>query len=169
MREVHPEDGVAWLQECEVDRHVGACSRVWLDVCVFGAKDLLCTVTGDVFDDIHPFAPAVVAVAWVAFGVLVCQRASLRFTNSTRDNIFAGNQLEFVCLPGILAADCCKHIRVSFREVGFKRRQRMASFRHASRTNNYQRFYRGRLLTAGHKGEQSMTESANPLFNQQQC
>ena len=47
VRQVHPEDRVARLQQREVDRHVGLRARVRLDVGVLGAEERLRAVDGE--------------------------------------------------------------------------------------------------------------------------
>ena len=50
-----------------------------LHVDIGRAEQLLGVVDGQVFSDIDKFTAAVVALAWVAFGVFVGQLAALRF------------------------------------------------------------------------------------------
>src|SRR5438309_1663863 len=41
VREIHPHHFVPRLDECKIDRHVCLGAGVWLDICVFGAEELL--------------------------------------------------------------------------------------------------------------------------------
>ena len=73
VREVHPQHGVARLQQREIHRHVGLRARVRLHVGVLGAEQRLRAVDGQRFGDVDELAAAVVALARIAFGVLVRQ------------------------------------------------------------------------------------------------
>ena len=69
--EVQAHHRITGLQGGEVDGHVGLGAAVGLDIGVLGPEDLLGAVPGQVFDDVHLVAAAVVALARVALGVLV--------------------------------------------------------------------------------------------------
>ena len=63
VRQIHAEDGVAGLEDGGVGGLIGLRTGVRLDVGVFGAKELLGAVAGQVFDHVGIFAAAVVALA----------------------------------------------------------------------------------------------------------
>ena len=99
--EVHAEHGVARLQQREIDRHVGLRAGVRLHVGVLGAEQLLGALDGQRFGDVHELAAAVVALAGVAFRVLVGQDRTGRLQHRLADEVLRGDQLE----PGVLALD----------------------------------------------------------------
>ncbi|MDI2022227.1 hypothetical protein PJL18_02758 [Paenarthrobacter nicotinovorans] len=71
--EVQAHDGVACVDQGVHCRSVGLRAGVRLDIGESGAKEGLQAVDGKLFDHINVFAAAVVALARVAFGVLVGQ------------------------------------------------------------------------------------------------
>ena len=81
VREVHAEDGVARLEQREVDGHVRLRARVRLHVRVLGAEQRLRARDGRALDDVDVLAAAVVAPARIAFGVLVREDRAGGFEN----------------------------------------------------------------------------------------
>ena len=71
VRQTHPQNRVAVLNRREIDRHVRLRTAVRLDVCMIGAKQFFRAIDSGLLDDIAPFAAAIVALAGIAFGVLV--------------------------------------------------------------------------------------------------
>ena len=71
VRQAHAEDRVAGLQRREEHRLVGLRARMRLHVGVVGAEELLRAVDRELLGDVDELAAAVVALAGVAFGVLV--------------------------------------------------------------------------------------------------
>nr|GFB67140.1 hypothetical protein [Tanacetum cinerariifolium] len=64
-------NGVACVQQGQVNGAVGLGAGVWLNVGVIGAEQLFGAVDGQLLNDVDVFAAAVVTLAWVTFGVLV--------------------------------------------------------------------------------------------------
>ena len=64
------------LSSARIDRLVGLRAGVRLHVGVFGAEQLLGAVDGELLGDVDVLAAAVVALAGIAFGVLVGELAS---------------------------------------------------------------------------------------------
>ena len=92
------------LQHGHVDGDVGGRAGVGLHVGVFGAEELLGAVDGQLLDFVGDFAAAVVALAGIAFGVLVGEDRAHGFEHGFGDEIFAGDQLETGGLaPGFFA------------------------------------------------------------------
>jgi len=71
MSQVQAHELVARVEHGQEDSCVGLCARVGLYVGPFGSEYLFDAVDGDLFALVHHFATAVVALAWVAFGILV--------------------------------------------------------------------------------------------------
>ena len=99
VREIHAEDGVAGLEDRGVGGLIGLRTGVGLHVGVLGVEELFGAVAGEVLDDVGEFAAAVVALAGVAFGVLVGEDAAGGFEDGFGGEIFAGDQFE----AGVLA------------------------------------------------------------------
>ena len=69
-----------------------------LDVGVIGVEQLLGAVDGQLFGDIHELAAAVVALARIAFGVLVGQHRTLGLEHARAGVVFRGDQLDVIFL-----------------------------------------------------------------------
>ena len=69
--QVHTHEGVARTEHRHEHRHVGLRARVGLHIGILGIEDSLQTVDGEVFGLVHNLAAAIVAVAGIAFGILV--------------------------------------------------------------------------------------------------
>ena len=104
MREIHPEHGVAGLQQREVHGHVRLRARMRLHVGVLGAEQRLRALDRERFGDVDELAAAVVALARIAFGVLVRQHRAGGFEDGMADEIFRRDQLEALVLPALFVA-----------------------------------------------------------------
>src|SRR5699024_5340277 len=71
---------------------------VGLDVSVLGAKEFFCTLDGESLSDIYVLTAAVVALAGVALGVLICKNGTLRLQHCARHEVFARDHFEGVAL-----------------------------------------------------------------------
>ena len=80
---------------------VGLRAGGWLHVGVLGVEELLGAVAGEVLDDVGEFAAAVVALAGVAFGVLVGEDGAGGLEHGAGDEVLGGDHLE----PLVLAED----------------------------------------------------------------
>ena len=76
-----------------------------LHVGVIGAEQLLDAVDGQLLGDIHVLAAAVVALARIAFRVLVGQLAALRLHHPRAGIVLAGDQLDVILLSTGLVGD----------------------------------------------------------------
>ena len=89
VRQVHAEDRVAGLNHGGVGRLIGLRSGVRLHVGVLGAEELLGALARQVLDDVGELAAAVVALARIAFGVLVGEHAAGGFAAPLREVKFS--------------------------------------------------------------------------------
>ena len=105
MRQVHAQDGIAGLEQREVDRHVRLGARVRLDVGVLGAEERLGALDGQRLGDVDELAAAVVAASRIAFRVLVGEDRPGGLEHGRADEILRGNQLEPGVLPMHFIAD----------------------------------------------------------------
>ena len=92
---------------------VGLGTGVWLYVGIFNAKELFGAVDGEVFRHIHILTPAIVPATRITFGVFVGQHRALRFHYGCRDNVFGGDQFDFVALAAQLVGDRAKQLWVA--------------------------------------------------------
>jgi hypothetical protein len=116
--EVQTHDGVVLARDGVQDRGVGAGTRVRLDVRVLGAEQLLQPVDRDLLDLVDDLAPAVVALARVALGVLVGEDAALRLQRGDRREVLRRDHLERRLLTGELGVE-------ETRDVGVERGERL--------------------------------------------
>ena len=103
--QAHAEHGITRLAQRLIDRHVRLRARVRLHVRVFRAEQLAHAADGEVFHLIDAFAAAVVALAGIAFGVLVGQHAAHCRHNSLADDVFRGDQLNVARLSFVFCFD----------------------------------------------------------------
>ena len=94
VRQVHAQDGVAGLQHRGVGGLIGLRAGMRLHVGVLGAEQLLGALARQVFDDVGELAAAVVALAGIAFGVLVGEDAAGGFEDRFGGEVLAGDQFE---------------------------------------------------------------------------
>ena len=87
------------LQRGQQHRHVGLRAGVRLHVGVFGAEERLGALDGQRLDHVDVLAAAVVALARIAFGVLVGEHRAGRFEHRRADEVLGGDQLEAGLLP----------------------------------------------------------------------
>jgi hypothetical protein len=78
---------------------------VRLDVDVLGAEQLLGALDREQLDLVHDLAPAVVALARVALGVLVGEQGAERFQDRRAGEVLARNQLQRVALAPVFLVD----------------------------------------------------------------
>ena len=117
VRQVHAEHRVARLEQREVHGHVRLRARVRLHVGVFGAEQRLGAVDGERLDDVDELAAAVVALARIAFGVLVREHRAGRLEDGAADEVLRRDQLEAVVLPALFVADGLSDVGIGVREA----------------------------------------------------
>ena len=105
VREVHAEHRVARLEHGDVDGHVGLRAGVRLDVDVLGAEQLLRAIDRERLGDVDELAAAVVALARIAFGVLVRHHRAGRLEHGEADEVLGRDQLEAFFLASDFVAD----------------------------------------------------------------
>ena len=71
-------------------------------------------LNGQPLDDIDKLAAAVIALARQAFGIFVGQHRALRLEHGAADDVFRGDQLDFVALAGELQRDRIGDFMVAF-------------------------------------------------------
>src|SRR5690606_34658591 len=96
--QAHAENGVTGAEQGQVDGGVGLGAGVRRDVGVVGAEQLLGAVDGQLLDDVDVLATTVVALARIAFGVLVGQYRTLGFHHRRAGVVLRGDQLDVVFL-----------------------------------------------------------------------
>jgi hypothetical protein len=105
-------DGVARLQDGEVHRLVGLGAGVRLHVGVFGTKQLLHAVDGQLLDHVHVFTATVKTLGRIAFSVLVGQLGALGFHHCGAGIVFGSDQFNMIFLALALGLDSGGQFRV---------------------------------------------------------
>ena len=112
MREVEAKDGIARLQQRHVRGRVGLRAGVRLHVRVLCAEKLFRAVAGEVLDHVGEFAPAVVALAGIALGVLVGEDSAGGLENGAADEVLRGDHLQAFVLADDFVANLFGNLRV---------------------------------------------------------
>ena len=119
MREVQAENRVAGLDERRVRRHVGRRAGVRLHVGVLGSEELLGAVARQVLHHVGELASAVVALAGIAFGVLVGEHRAGGFEHGLADEVLRGDQLQPFVLAALFVGNGFCDCRIDFRDGKF--------------------------------------------------
>ena len=98
VAEVHAENGVARLEEGEIDGDVRLRAGMRLNIGVLRAEELLGPLDGERLDLVDILAAAVIARAGIALGILVGQVTSHGLKHSLTDKVLRGDQLDMVPL-----------------------------------------------------------------------
>ena len=114
LRQVHPHNGIAQIQQGEVNGEVCLCAGVRLNIGVLRAKQLACTLDRNIFHLIHIGTAAVIALARQTLGVLVGQHTAHGGHDGGRDDVLAGNELDVLALTGQLPVHGGGQLRVCF-------------------------------------------------------
>ena len=112
LGQIHAHDGIAQIQQGEVDGQIGLCTGMGLDVGVLGTEQLAGALDGDVLHLIHIDAAAVVTLAGQALGVLVGEHTAHGSHDGGRDDVLAGNELDVLALTGQLPVHGSPQFRV---------------------------------------------------------
>ena len=108
LRQRHRKHGVARFRECLIDRDIGACSRVWLEVGVLCTEELFRTCIADLLCDVDDFAATVIALAGITLGVLVGESRTECSEHRWRCEVLTRDQLEVRPLSlQLLEQDIC--------------------------------------------------------------
>src|SRR5215212_2593483 len=110
--EVHGQNLVARVEERRVSRLVGLAPRVRLHVHVLGTEESLRPFDGEVFHLVYLLAAAVVALAWIALSVLVCEHRALSRQDGGRGKVLAGDELYGVALAFQLTVQRLLHLDI---------------------------------------------------------
>ena len=99
VRETHAEDGVPRSEHRHVHRGVGLTAGVRLHVRELRPEERLGAVDRQLLGHVDILAAAVVALARIAFRVLVGEDRTLRLQHPRTRVVLRGNQLDVVFLP----------------------------------------------------------------------
>src|SRR6266567_4217706 len=106
--EVETHEGIAGLQEPEEHRLIHLAAGVRLHIGELAAEQLLGALDRQRLGDIDEFAAAIIALAGIAFGVLVGHHRALRLEDGAADDVLRCDQFDLMLLTTELAG---YHIR----------------------------------------------------------
>ena len=86
--QTHAHDGVAGLQQGEVNRRVGLGAGMGLYVGMLRAEEDLCPIPGQILHHVHIFASAVVPVSGVPFCIFIRQMGTHGRHHRGADEVF---------------------------------------------------------------------------------
>ncbi len=90
-----------------------ACEPEWgCTLACSAPKSCLGAIAGNVFNDVGELAAAVVALAGIAFGVLVGEDGSGGLQHGAADEVFGGDHLEAFVLADDFVFDLCGDLRI---------------------------------------------------------
>ena len=112
LRQIHTHNGVAQIEQSEVNRKVGLCTGVRLNIRILCTEQLTCALDCDALYLVNKFTAAVVALAGQALGVLVGEDAAHGGHDGGRDDVLAGDELDIFPLAGQLTVHGRSQLRV---------------------------------------------------------
>ena len=112
LGQVHAHHRVTGVDQCQEDRRVGLGARMGLHVSVVAIEQGLDPLDGQPLGHIDVFAAAVIALAGVAFGVLVGEHRALGFHHQRAGIVFRGDQLDMVFLAMLFVVNRFIQLRV---------------------------------------------------------
>lgn len=104
-RKRHAQDGGTRVEQREIGCRVSADARMRLNVGVCRIEYLAGAIARDGLDGIYVGATTVIALAGIAFGVLVGKNRAHRLDDRQRGNVLGRDQLERVALARQLVVD----------------------------------------------------------------
>ena len=94
MVERKAKDGIAQLDRCRIRSQIRIRATVGLNVGESALEQLFRTITRQILNDIDLLAATVIALAWIAFGILVGEHAAHRFHDRWRSEVLRSDQLD---------------------------------------------------------------------------
>ena len=93
------------LMQRHEGRRIGLAAGMRLHIGVVGTEQALDAIDGQLLDDVDILAATVVALARIAFGVLVGEHRTLRLEHARTGVVLRGDELDVLFLPHALAVD----------------------------------------------------------------
>ena len=103
--EIEAHEGVARLHQRHEGGDVGGGAGVRLDIGMLGAEQFFHPADGERLGNVDVLAAAVIALARIAFGVLVGEHRALRLEHRAADDVLRRDQFDLVALAAKLFAD----------------------------------------------------------------
>ena len=109
-------------------RLVGLGAGMGLDIGEGAVEQLAGALNGEGFGHVHILAAAIIAPAGIAFGVFVGHDRALRLQHGARDDVFRGDQLDFVLLAVEFAGDGLGDLWIGLGELFLEEAGEQGSF-----------------------------------------
>src|SRR5438132_8989887 len=87
-----------------------------LNIHMLGTEEFLGTIDGEILNDLHTLAAAVVPPSRISFGILVRKDGSGRLEHGAIREVFRCNQLQAVRLATLFVFDGSVNFRIEFAE-----------------------------------------------------
>jgi len=125
--ERHAHDRIAWLQQRLEHGLVRLRARVGLHVRKLAVEQALGALDRQRLGHVDIFAAAVVALARVAFGILVGQDGTLGLEHRARNDVLRRDQFDLVTLATQLVGDAAEQLGVGLGQTGGEEGVRMST------------------------------------------
>jgi len=112
MVQAHPQNRLPGIEQRQVYRRVRLRPGMRLHVRVGRPKQLLGAVDRQLLGQVHKLAPPVVALARIAFRILVRQHRALRLQHPRAGIVLRGDQLDVIFLASPLAGHRLGQFRI---------------------------------------------------------
>jgi hypothetical protein len=96
--EIKPKKGVARLQQGEEYALIGLAAGIGLHIGKRAAEQLTGPFDCQLLGDIDELAPAVIALAGIAFGIFVGHHRALRFQHGAGNDVLGSDELDLIAL-----------------------------------------------------------------------
>jgi len=121
-REIEPQKDIARLQQGQEYGLIRLAAGIWLHIGEFAVEQAADTLDCQRFGNIDELAAAIIAPARIAFGIFIRHDRALRFEHGVRDDIFRGDQFDFMLLTAELQLDRLGDFRIGIGETSGEKR-----------------------------------------------
>src|SRR3989344_9155519 len=104
--EIHPEERVPWFHDCKVGCDVCRSAGMRLHIGMACFKELLCPINCNLLHNIGVLLPAVVALAWVPFAVLIIEDRPHHLHHCRGNVVLGRNEFHSLTLAQHLPHQC---------------------------------------------------------------
>ena len=110
--QIHTHNGITWLTDRELHRHIRLCPGMGLHIGVITPKKLFRPVDRQILHNIHTLTAAIIPLPGIPFRILIRKRASHRCHHSLAHPVLGSDQLNVAVLPCLLVHDRLRDLRI---------------------------------------------------------
>ena len=103
MIQIHSHDLVSRLKHGEHNCHICLCTGMWLNIDIFTAEQLLCSLSCKIFHNIHALTSAIISFSRISLCIFIRQRTSHSCHDCFAHPVLRGDQLDM----GVLSLHLC--------------------------------------------------------------